>query len=158
MLGARLIPQELHVLLEFELSELFLAAHWVVFPFELVQVQLILQTLALLLLFELVQLPLRLVQLLLAERCGATGAPCVLVPKLVELPLRVLEFLGALELLQVGALGECVDVCLPGRVRPRCVERLGHRPAGGMRQQQSDQQQMCRNGSEQCHRLTSLSL
>ena len=66
MLGARLIPQELHVLLELELSELFLTPKWVAFPFELVHLQLILQTLELLLLLELVQLPLRLVQLLLA--------------------------------------------------------------------------------------------
>jgi hypothetical protein len=64
------------VLLELEISELFLAAQWVVFPFELVQLQLMLQPIELLLLLELVQLPLRLVELLLTERCckiGATG-------------------------------------------------------------------------------------
>ena len=54
------------MLLELELSELFLTPKWVAFPFELVHLQLILQTLELLLLLELVQLPLRLVQLLLA--------------------------------------------------------------------------------------------
>jgi hypothetical protein len=63
---ARLILQELHVLLELELSELVLAAQWVVFPFDVVHLQLMLHTIELLLKLELVQLPLRLVQLLLA--------------------------------------------------------------------------------------------
>ena len=66
------------MLLELELSELFLAAQWVLFPFDLVHVQLILQAIELLLLLELVQLPLRLVQLLLAEQCCETGATGVL--------------------------------------------------------------------------------
>jgi hypothetical protein len=150
-----LISQELHLLLELELSELFLTPKRVVFPFELVHLQLILPMIALLLQLELVQLPLRLVQLLLAERCGAT---CVLVPQLVELPLRLMEFLGALELLQLFALGEFVDVCLLGRVRPRCAERVGRRPEGGRSQKHSGQQQTYSNGPKQCHRFTSFAL
>src|SRR6266446_10538917 len=35
-LGARLILQELHLLLELELSDLFLAAKWALFPLEVV--------------------------------------------------------------------------------------------------------------------------
>jgi hypothetical protein len=65
-----------------------------------------LQTLELLLILELVQLPLRLVQLLLVWLCCETGATGCLVPKLVELPLRVSEFLGALEMLKLFALAE----------------------------------------------------
>ena len=96
---ARLLLQELHVLLELELSDLFLAAQWVVFPFDVVQFQLMLHTIELLLKLELVQLLLRLVQLLRAWLCCETGANGFLVPQLVELPLRVIEFLGALEIL-----------------------------------------------------------
>src|SRR5712664_1722849 len=58
-LGARLILQELHLLLELELSDLFLAAKWVLFPFDVVQLQLMLPTIELLLKLELVQLLLR---------------------------------------------------------------------------------------------------
>ena len=58
---ARLILQELHLLLELELSDLFLATHLVLFPFDVVYLQLILQPIELLLMLELVQLPLRLV-------------------------------------------------------------------------------------------------
>ena len=96
---ARLLLQELHVLLELELSDLFLAAQWVVFPFDVVQFQLMLHTIELLLKLELVQLLLRLVQLLRAWLCCETGATGCLVSQLVELPLRVIEFLGALEIL-----------------------------------------------------------
>jgi hypothetical protein len=63
---ARLLLQELHVLLELKRSDPFLAAPWVVFPCDCVQLQLLLHTMALLLKLELVQLPLRLVQLLRA--------------------------------------------------------------------------------------------
>jgi hypothetical protein len=48
------------------------------------------------------------------------------------LPLRLLEFLGALEILQLFALVEFVDLCLLGRWRPPLSERVGRRPAGGM--------------------------
>ena len=90
-LGARLILQELHLLLELELSNLFLAAKWVLFPFDIVQFQLLLHTIELLLKLELVQLLLRLVQLLRAWLCCQTGATGCLLPKLVELPLRLIE-------------------------------------------------------------------
>jgi hypothetical protein len=56
-------------LLELEISELFLTAKWVRFPFDVVQLQLMLQLIALLLLLEPVQLPLHLVELLHAEGC-----------------------------------------------------------------------------------------
>jgi hypothetical protein len=59
-----LILQELHVLLELKLSDLFLAAKRAWFPFDCVQFQLLLHTIELLLKLELVQLLLRLVQLL----------------------------------------------------------------------------------------------
>jgi hypothetical protein len=137
VLDARLILQELHVLLELELSDLFLSAQWVVFPCDVVHVQLMLHTMQLLLMLELVQLPLRLVQLLLAWLCCATGPTDCLVPQLVELPLRVMEFLGALEMLQLFALVECVDLCLLGRLRPRFSELVGRRPAGGRSQKNS---------------------
>ena len=144
-------------MLELEFSQLFLAAQWVLFPFDLVHVQLILQAIELLLLLELVQLPLRLVELLLAERCCETGATGVLGPQLVELPLRLLEFLGALEILQLFALLEVVDVRLLGRWRSLLSELGGDRPAGGRSQKQRGQQQTCSNGPEQFHRLTSFS-
>ena len=135
-LGARLILQELHLLLELELSDLFLAAKWVLFPFDVVQLQLMLHTIELLLKLELVQLLLRLVQLL----CGETGATGFLLPKLVELPLCLMKFQGALEILKLFALGEFVDLFLLGRVRPLFSERVGRRPAGGSSQQKSGQQ------------------
>jgi hypothetical protein len=137
VLGARLILQELHVLLELELSDLFLSAQWVVFPCDVVHLQLMLHTIELLLKLELVQLPLRLVQLLLAWLCGATGATGCLVPQLVELPLRLSEFLSALEMLKLFALVECVDLCLLGPLRPLFSELVGRRPEGGMSQQNS---------------------
>jgi hypothetical protein len=145
------------LLLELELSDLFLAAKRVVFPFDVVQFQLMLHTIELLLKFELVELPLRLVQLLRAWRCGETGATGFLVPKLVELPLRLLELLGALEMLQLFALVECVDLFLLGHLRPLFSERIGRRPAGSMSQKHSGQQKTCSNGPEQLHRLTSFS-
>ena len=146
------------MLLELELSDLFLAAKWVVFPCDLVHLQLMLHTMELLLKLELVQLPLRLVQLLRAWLCCETRATGFLVPQLVELPLRLMEFLGALEMLQLFALVEFVDLFLLGRVRPRFSERVGRRPAGGRSQKQSGQQKTCSNGPEQFHRLTSFAL
>jgi hypothetical protein len=146
------------LLLELESSELFLSAQWVVFPFDFIQFQLLLHTIALLLKLELVQLPLRLVQLLRAWLGCETGATGVLLPKLVELPLRLIKFQGALEILKLFALGEFVDVFLLGRVRPLLAERVGRRPAGGRSQQKSGQQKTRNIGPEQFHRLTSLSL
>ena len=125
------------MLLELQLSELFLTAQWVLLPFNFVQFQLLLHTIELLLNLELVQLPLRLVQLLRAWRCGETGASCFLMPKLVELPLRLIEFLGAPEMLKLFALLEFVDLFLLGRVRPRFAELVGCRPVGGRSQKQS---------------------
>ena len=136
-LGARLILQELHVLLELELSELFLSAKWVVFPCDVVQFQRMLHTIELLLKLELVQLPLRLVQLLRAWLGCETGATSFLLPQLIELPLRVIAFLGALEILKLFALVEFVDVLLLGRMRPRFPERIGRRPAGSRSQKKS---------------------
>jgi hypothetical protein len=69
-----------------------------------------------------------------------------------------MEFLGALKMLQLFALGEFVDLFLLGRVRPLFSERVGRRPAGGSSQQKSGQQKTRNNGSEQFHRRTSLSL
>jgi hypothetical protein len=153
-----LILQERHVLLELELSELFLTAPWVGFPCDCVQLQLLLHTMALLLQLELVPLPLRLVQLRRAWQCGGTGATGFLLPQLVQLPLRVREVLGALELLKLCALAECVDLFLLGRVRPLFAERVSRRPAGGRSQKKSGKQKTCSNGPEQCHRRTSLAL
>jgi len=124
------------VLLELELSDLFLATQWVVFPSEFVQFQLLLHTIELLLKLELVQLLLRLVQLLHAWLCGETRATGFLVPKLVKLPLRVIEFQGAIEILKLFALIEFVDVFLLGRMRPLLSERVSRRPAGGKSQKQ----------------------
>ena len=135
-LCARLILQELHLLLELELSELFLSAKWVVFPFDCVQFQVLLHTIELLLKLELVQLLLRLVQLLRAWLCCETGATNCLVPQLVELSLRLHEVLGTLEILKLFALGEFVDLLLLGRVRPLVSERVGRCPVGGMSQKQ----------------------
>ena len=123
-------------MLEFEVSELLLAAQWVLFPFDVVQFEVLLHTIALLRKRELVQLLLRLVQLLRAWLCCETRIGC-LVPKLVELPLRVLEVQAALEMLQLFALGECVDLFLLGHWRPRVSELVGRRPAGGMSQKKS---------------------
>jgi hypothetical protein len=155
-LGARLILQELHLLLEFELSELLLAAQEVWFPFDGVQFQGLLHTMELVLKLELVHLLLRLVQLLRAWLCGETGATGCLVPQLVALPLRVREVLGAREILKLFTLGECVEVLLLGRVRPLLAERVGGRPAGGVSQKQHGQQKTCRHGPAQCHRRTSV--
>jgi hypothetical protein len=138
-LGARLLLQELELLLELERSDLLLSAKWVVFPFDVVQLQLMLHTMELLLKLELVQLPLRLVQLRRAWRCCETGTSCFLVPQLVELPLRVSEFLGALEMLKLFALVKCVDLLLLGHVRPRFSERVGCCPEGGRIQKHSGQ-------------------
>ena len=126
-----------HGELEFELFDLFLAAQWVVFPFDFVQFQLMLHTIELLLKLQLVQLPLHLVQLLIAWLGCETGATCCLVPKLVELPLRLIEFLGALEILKLGALVEFVYLFLLGRWRRLVSELVGRRPEGGMRQKKS---------------------
>ena len=131
---ARLLLQELHLLLELELSELFLSAPWVLFPYDFVQLQLMLHTMELLLKLELVQLPLRLVQLLRAWLCCETGTTGVLLPKLVQLPLRLMKFQGALEILKLFALGEFVDLFLLGRVRPLLSERVGRGPAGSRSQ------------------------
>jgi hypothetical protein len=111
-----------------ELSDLFLAAHWVLFPFDFVQFQLLLHTIELLLKLELVQLFLCVVQLLRAWLCCETGATGFLLPKLVELPLRLREFLGALEMLKLFALVEFVESFLLGRLRPLLAERIGRRP------------------------------
>ena len=127
-------------MLELERSELFLSAKWVVFPFDFVQFQLLLHTMELLLKLELVQLLLRLVQLLRAWLCCNTGAICFLLPQLVELPLRLMKFQGALEMLKLFTLEEFVDLFLLGRVRPLLSERVGRRPAGGSSQQKSGQQ------------------
>ena len=125
------------MLLELELSDLFLAAKWVLFPFDVVHLQLMLHTIELLLKLELVQLLLRLVQLLRAWLCCETRATRLLVPKLVELPLRLSEFLGALEMLKLFALVEFVNLFLLGRLRPLLLERVGRRPAGSMSQKKS---------------------
>jgi hypothetical protein len=108
-----------------------------VFPFDVVQLQLMLHTIELLLKLELVQLPLRLVQLLRAWLGCETRANRLLVPQLVELPLRLREFLGALEILKLFALVEFVDLFLLGRLRPLLSERVGCRPAGSMSQKKS---------------------
>ena len=136
-LCARLILQELYVLLEFELFDLFLAAQWVVFPFDVIQFQLMLHTIELLLKLELVQLPLRLVQLLRAWLCCETGTTGFLLPKLVQLPLRLMKFQGALEILKLFALGEFVDLFLLGRLRPLLSEWVRRRPVGGRSQKKS---------------------
>ena len=105
-------------MLEFELSELFLSVKWVWFPFDFVQFQVLLHTIELLLKLELVQLLLRLVQLLHAWLCCETGTTGCLVPKLIELPLRLIEFQGAIEIIKLFALVEFVDLFLLGRLRP----------------------------------------
>src|SRR6267378_3495745 len=119
---ARLLLQELHLLLELELSELFLPAPWVLFPYDFVQLQLMLHTMELL-----------------------------LKPQLVELPLRVIEYLGALEMLKLFALVEFVDLCLLGRLRPLVSELVGRRPAGGMSQKNCGEQKTRSNGCDEFH-------
>jgi hypothetical protein len=110
----------------------------------------------LLLKLELVQLPLRLVQMLRVWLYCETKATRLVVPKLVELPLRVREFLSALEMLKLFTLVEFVDVFLLGRWRPLLSERVGRRPAGRMSQKQSGEQKPCSDEPEQCHWRTSL--
>ncbi len=117
-----------------------------------------LHAIELLLKLELVQLLLRLVQLLQAWLCCETGATGVLLPQLVELPLRLMKFQGALEILKLFALGEFVDLFLLGRLRPLFAERVGRRPVGSRSQQKSAQQKTGSHGPEQFHRRTSLSL
>ena len=119
---------------------MFLSANWVLFSFDLVHFQLMLQTIELLLMLELVQLPLRLVQLLLVWLCCATRATGCKVPKLVELPLSLMEFLGALEMLKLFALVEFVDLFLLGRLRTLFSELVSRRPEGGRSQKKSCQQ------------------
>jgi len=119
------------LLLELELSDLFLATKWALFSLDLVQFQLMLHTIELLLKLELVQLLLRLVQLLRAWLGCQTGATGFLLPKLVELPLRLTEFLGAIEILKLFTLVEFVDVFLLGRVRPLFTEWVSRHPTGG---------------------------
>src|SRR5262245_15428677 len=115
-----------------------------------------LHTIELLLKLELVQLLLRLVQLLHAWLCYETWATCFLVPKLVELPLRLIEFQGAIEIIKLFALVEFVDLFLLGRLYRLMSERVGCRPARGRSQKQCGQQKTCSNRPEQFHRRTSL--
>ena len=136
-LGARLILQKLQLLLELELSDLFLAAQGVRFPCDVVQFQLLLHTVELLLQLELVQLLLRVVQLLRPWLGCQTGATGFLLPELVELPLCLTEFLGALEILKLFTLGEFVDLLLLSRLGPRFAELIGRRPTGGGSQKKS---------------------
>ena len=155
---ARLLLQELHLLLELERSNLFLLAYGVWFPFDLLQLQLMLHPMELLLQLELVELPLCLVELLHAWRCGEIGATGCLIPQLVELLLRVIALLGALEMLQLFALGELVDLFLLGHGRALLSELGSRRPAGGKSQKKGEQQKTCTNGPAYLHRRTSLSL
>lgn len=111
------------MLLELQLSDLFLSAQGIGFLFDVVQLQLLLHLIALLLQLELVELPLRLVQLLRTEWCGETGVTGFLLPQLVELSLRLIEFLGTLEIFQLFALLECIDLFLLGHVRWLCAKR-----------------------------------
>ncbi len=110
---------------------MLLAAKWALFPLDLVQFQLLLHTIELLLKLELVQLLLRLAQLLRAWRCCQTGATGFLLPQLVELSLRLIEFQGAIEIVKLFTLGEFVDLFLLDRLRPLFSEWVGRRPAGG---------------------------
>ena len=117
-----------------------------------------LHTIELLLKLELVQLLLRLGQLLRTWLCGETGATDFLVLKLIELPLCLIEFQGAIEIIKLFALIEFVDVLLLDRVRPLLSEWVGHRPAGGGNQKQRGQQKTRKHGLEQFHRFTSFAL
>jgi hypothetical protein len=96
-----------------------------------------LHTIELLLKLELVQLLLRLGQLLRPWLCGETGATDFLVLKLIELPLCLSEFQGAIEIIKLFALVEFVDLFLLGRLYPLMSERIRRHPAGGMSQQKS---------------------
>src|SRR5215467_1915241 len=112
----------------------------------------------LLLKLELVQLLLRLVQLLRAWLCCETGATGFLLPQLVELPLRLIAFQGAIEMIKLFALVEFVDLLLLGRLYLLMSERVGRRPAGGLSQKHNGQQQTGSHGPEQCYRRTSVLL
>jgi hypothetical protein len=153
-----LILQELYLLLKLKRPDLFLAAHWVLFPFDFVQFQLLLHTVELLLKLELIQLLLRFVQLLRAWLCCQTGATGFLLSQLVKLPLRLTKFLGAVEIIKLFALVEFVDVFLLGRWRPLLAERIGRRPVDVMSEKTSCEQKTCRNEPEQFHRRTSFAL
>jgi hypothetical protein len=96
-----------------------------------------LHTIELLLKLELVQLLLRLVQLLRPWLCCETGATGFLLPKLIKLPLRLIEFEGTIEIIKLFALVEFVDLFLLGRLRPLSSERVGRRPAGSRSQKKS---------------------
>ena len=145
-------------MLKLKLPDLFLAAHWVLFPFDFVQFQLLLHTVELLLKLELIQLLLRFVQLLRAWLCCQTGATGFLLPQLVKLPLRLTKFLGAIEIIKLFALVEFVDLFLLGRSRPLLAERIGRRPVGIMSEKKSCEQKTCSNEPEQFHRRTSFAL
>ena len=153
-----MILQELYLLLKLKCPDLFLAAHWVLFPCDFVQFQLLLHTVELLLKLELIQLLLRFVQLLRAWLCCQTGATGFLLSQLVKLPLRLTKFLGAVEIIKVFALVEFVDVFLLGRWRPLLAERIGRRPGGVRSEKTSCEQKTCRNEPEQFHRRTSFAL
>ena len=118
-------------MLELELSDLFLAAKWALFPLDLVQFQLLLHTIELLLKLELIELLLRLVELLRAWLCCGTGATCCLVPKLIELLLRLIKLQGTIEILKLFALVEFVDLLLLDRLPLLVSEWVGRCPAGG---------------------------
>ena len=117
-----------------------------------------LHTIELLLKLELVQLLLRLVQLLLAWLCWEIGATYSLLPKLVELPLRLTEILGAIEIIKLFALVEFVELFLLGRWRALFSELVSRRPAGGRSQKKRRQQQTYSHEPEQFHRRTSVAL
>jgi hypothetical protein len=110
-----------------------------------------LHTMELLLKLELVQLLLRLVQLLRAWLCCQTRVTSCLLLKLVKLPLRLTEFLDAIEILKLFALVKFVDLSLLGRLCPRFPALVSHRPAGGRSQKKCGQQQAYSNGPEQFH-------
>lgn len=143
------------MLLELQLSDLFLSAQGIGFLFDVVQLQLLLHLIALLLQLELVELPLRLVQLLRTEWCGETGVTGFLLPQLVELSLRLIEFLGTLEIFQLFALLECIDLFLLGHVRWLCAKLISRRPAGGRRQKPRGQKKTGSNGPAYLHRGSS---
>ena len=126
-------------MLEIELSELLLSPQWVWFPFDGVQFQVLLHTIELLLKLELVQLLLRLVQLLQAWLCCETGATGVLLPQLIKLPLRLIEFQGAIEIIKLFALVEFVDLLLLDRLPLLVSEWVGRYPAGGRSEKQCGQ-------------------
>jgi len=155
---ARLLLQELHLLLELERSNLCLAAHWVLLPCDCMTFQLLLHAVEVLFKLELIELPLRFGQLLHAWRCSQTGMPDCLLPTLVELPLREIEFLSAMAILKVYAPVECVDLLLLRCVCPRVSALVSRRPAGGRHQKKSGQQQTDSRGPAQLHWWTSCAL